>query len=472
MSRRNARRHFLKAGALTGVGVWAGNALSAQEQQPARPAANDRLNVAIIGAGGQGGGNLRNIARTENIVALCDVDDSRAGASYEAFPRAERFSDFRQMLDRRRDIDAVVVSTPDHQHAIASIMAMRLGKHCYCEKPLTHDVWEARQMREVALRYGVATQMGNMGTASNRFREGVELIRSGALGPVREVHVWTNRPGTYWRQGMTEAAPEQQVPNTLHWDLWLGTAPQRSYNSAYVPFHWRGWWDFGTGAIGDMACHTMNLPYMALNLGAPTAVSANPRQPVSSQSPPNGCTVLFEFPERRVPSGGGRAHAEVLPAVRLSWYEGGYPNRDLFRGALAQGQNPNGSGFLVIGERGTMYSPHDYGGTWRLLPEDQFRNAQPPAPTLQRAPAPIGQGRNTQSPHHAEWLRACKSGPAAMSNFVDYAGPFTETVLLGNIALRVGVRIEWDPRNLRVTNNQDANRFVRREYRRGWEIPT
>jgi predicted dehydrogenase len=314
-------------------------------------------------------------------------------------------------------------------------------------------------MREVALRYGVATQMGNQGTSNNRFREGVEFIRSGALGPVREVHVWTNRP--IWPQGMTRAADGEQVPDGVHWDLWLGTAPQRPYNRAYMPFAWRGWWDFGTGAIGDMACHTMNLPYMALNLGAPTAVSATARQQINDQAPPEGCSIVYEFPERTVPSGGGRAHTERLPAVRLTWYERGYPNRELFRGAVREGQNPHESGFLVIGERGTMYSPHDYGGSWRLLPEEQFRDQQPPAPTLPRSPG-----------HHAEWIRACKSGPAALSNFVDYAGPFTEAVLLGNVALRAGMRIEWDSRNLRVTNNQDANRFVRREYRRGWEIPT
>src|SRR5947209_16758356 len=294
MSRRTNRRDFLKAGALTGAGFWVGNGLQAQEQQPARPAANDRLNIAIIGAGGQGGSNLNNVARTENIVALCDVDDNRARRAYEAHPRAARYSDFRQMLDRQRDIDAVVVSTPDHQHALASITAMRLGKHCYCEKPLTHDVWEARQMREVALRHGVATQMGNQGTSNNRFREGVEMIRSGALGPVREVHVWTNRP--IWPQGMTRAAAGEPVPEGVHWDLWLGTAPERPYNRAYMPFAWRGWWDYGTGAIGDMACHTMNLPYMALNLASPTAVSATARQPVNVQAPPEGCTIVYEFP--------------------------------------------------------------------------------------------------------------------------------------------------------------------------------
>jgi len=462
MSRKTDRRDFLKAGALTGAGFWVGGGLAAQERQPAaRPGANERLNVAIIGAAGRGRANLSAVARTENIVALCDVDDrpNRAGQAYERYPRAVRYSDFRRMLDRERNIDAVIVSTPDHQHAIAAITAMRLGKHCYCEKPLTHDVWEARQMREVALRYGVATQMGNQGTSSNGLRQGVEVIRSGALGPVREVHVWTNRP--IWPQGMARAAAEEQVPDGIHWDLWLGTAPERPYNVAYMPFRWRGWWDFGTGAIGDMACHTMNLPYMALNLGAPTAVAATARQQVNDQAPPEGCTIVYDFPARTAPSGRGRAHTEQLPAVRLTWYERGFPNRDLFRGAVREGADPSDSGCLIIGQNGTLYCSSENGDRWRLVPEERFRDYRPPEPTLPRSPG-----------HHAEWLRACKSGPAALSNFVDYAGPFTEAVLLGNVSLRAGARIEWDSRNLRVTNNQDANRFVRRQYRRGWEIPT
>jgi predicted dehydrogenase len=460
MSKRSQRRNFLKAGALGGAGFWIGNGLHAQEQQSARQQSpNERLNIAIIGAGGRGGSNLTAVARTENIVALCDVDDRRAARAYERFPRAERFSDFRQMLERVRNIDAVVVSTPDHQHAIASITAMHLGKHCYCEKPLTHDVWEARQMREVALRYGVATQMGNQGTSSNGLRQGVEVIRSGVLGPVREVHVWTNRP--IWPQGMTAAAAAEDVPAGVHWDLWLGSAPERPYNRAYMPFSWRGWWDYGTGAIGDMACHTMNLPYMALNLGAPSAVSATARQPVNDQAPPEGCTIVYEFPARTVPAGRGRAHTAQLPAVRLTWYERGYPTREHFRGGLAEGQNPSPSGCLLIGQNGTLYCSSENGDRWRLLPEEQYRDYRPPEPVLPRSPG-----------HHAEWLRACKSGPAALSNFVDYAGPFTEAVLLGNVALRAGARIDWDSRNVRVTNNQDANRFVRRTYRRGWDIPT
>ncbi len=246
----------------------------------------------------------------------------------------------------------------------------------------------------------------------------------------------------------------------MNWDLWLGTAPERPYNAAYMPFAWRGWWDFGTGAIGDMACHTMNLPYMALSLNAPTAVSATARQPVNDQSPPEGCTIVYEFPARRVEAGNGYAQATELPPVRMTWYERGLPPRELFRGAIPEGQEPNRSGSLIIGQTGTLYAPSDNGDRWRLLPEEQFRDYQPPEPVLPRA----------AGGHHAEWIRACKGGAEAMSNFVDYAARLTEAALLGNVALRVGGRIVWDSENLRVVNNRDANRFIRREYRRGWEI--
>jgi predicted dehydrogenase len=455
MSRKTTRRDFLKATAAGGVGFWIAG--QASGNPPRRPGANERLNIAVIGVGGRGGDNLSAVARTENIVALCDVDDRQNGQAYTRFPQARRHHDFRQMLDRERNIDAVVVSTPDHQHAIAAITAMRLGKHCYCEKPLTHDVWEARQMKLTAAQHRVATQMGNQGTATDGLRRGVEVIRSGALGPVREVHVWTNRP--IWPQGMTQAPAGEPVPQGVHWDLWLGTAPERPYNHAYMPFAWRGWWDFGTGAIGDMACHTINLAYMGLSLGAPTAVSATSRQQVNNQSPPEGCTITYEFPERRVQAGHGYREAATLPAVRLIWYERGRPSRELFRGAIAQGQDVPGSGCLIVGQTGTLYTPDDYGERWQLLPQEQFRGHQPPAPSLPRSPG-----------HHAEWLRACKGGPPAVSNFVDYASQLTEAALLGNVALRAGRRIEWNTVELRVTNDRDANRFVRREYRRGWTI--
>jgi len=442
MSRTN-RRDFLKTTAAAGAGFWLLSGYEAEAAQERRPGPNDRLNLGIIGAGGQGGGNLGNVARTENIVALCDVDDRRAAGSYTKFPKAARYADFRVMLDKQRNIDAVVVSTPDHQHAIASITAMRMGKHCFCEKPLTHDVYEARLMRETARKHKVATQMGNMGTAGSGFRTGVEVIRSGAIGDVREVHVWTNRPGMYWRQNIAQRPKGQPIPQGLNWDLWLGTAPDRPYNQAYVPFAWRGWWDFGTGALGDMACHTMNLPYMGLRLGYPTSVLAEVDTPVNNETAPQGCRVTYEFPAR------GK-----LPAVRLYWYEVRRPPMELF-----QGQKPTSSGCLIIGAKGTMYSPDDYGTVQRLLPLENFKGYQPPKPTLPRSPG-----------HHAEWLRACKGGAPAMSNFVDYAAQLTEVVLLGNVAMRVGKRMVYDGEHGRAVGLAAADPYLRREYRKGWTL--
>jgi predicted dehydrogenase len=435
------RRRFVQASAAAGIGYFA--VADVTESRAARQ--NDpmnRLNIAIIGAGGQGGGNLGNVAR-ENIVALCDVDSERAGGAFNKYPKVPKYQDYRVMLDKQKDIEAVVVSTPDHVHAFASIDAMKRGKHCYTEKPLTHSIWEARQMHDVAAKNRVATQMGNMGTAGGGFRTGVEIIRSGAIGDIREVHVWTNRPGMWWNQGMAKPLDRQPVPKTMAWDLWLGPAPERPYNSGYAPFAWRGWWDFGTGAVGDMGCHTMNLAYMSLELGAPTSVVAETDQPVNNQSPPRGLMVTYEFPAR------GKK-----PAVRLKWYEVRRPPADLLLG-----EKPGGSGSLFVGSRGTLYSPDDYGEQHILLPRKNFEGYKPPQPTLPRSPG-----------HHAEWIRACKGGAPAMSNFVDYASQLTETILLGNVAIRVGKRIDWDPVNLRARDLSAADQYIHREYRKGWTI--
>ncbi len=322
------------------------------------------------------------------------------GHPSDAIPKAAKFDDFRVMLDRQRDIDAVVVSTPDHQHAVTAAAAIRRGKHVYCEKPLTHDVWEARQLRELAAQHHVATQMGNHGTAASGLRTSVEVVRSGAIGEVRTVHVWTNRP--IWPQNIAHRLPAEQPPQSLNWDMWLGTAPSRPYNHGYVPFAWRGWWDFGTGAIGDMACHTMNMPFMALNLGAPTSIVADLATPLNAETAPEGCTVTYEFPARHnLPPGQGE-----LPACRLLWYQRRLPPSELF-----QGQTPSQSGCLLIGSKGTLYCASENGDQRRLLPESNFRDYQPPQATLPRSPG-----------HHAEWIRSCKGGPRAMSNF-DYAGP-------------------------------------------------
>lgn len=440
MSTRTSRRDFLKTTAAVGAGFWV-TGLPDLYAKP--PGPNERLNIAIIGAGGRGGGNLGAVAQSENIAVICDVDLNRAGGAFNQFPNARRYTDYRVMLEMERSrIDAVVVSTPDHNHAPASIMAMRMGKHCYCEKPLTHSVWESRQMKLVAQQNNVKTQMGNQGTSNSTFRTGVEIIRSGVLGAIREVHVWTNRP--IWPQNIAQRPAGQPVPSSLDWDRWVGPAPWREYNQAYVPFAWRGWWDFGTGAIGDMACHTMNLPFMALNLEAPTAVSAVVTTPLNNETAPNGCTVTYEFPAR-----GNQ------PALNLMWYERGRPPAALFHG-----RNPSDSGCLVVGANGTLYSPSDYGGSYEMLPMNQFQNYQPPQPSLPRVP-----GQN----HHREWLNSIRGGPAAMSNFVDYAAKLTETALLGNVAMRVGQRFTWNAETLQASVPQAAQ-YIRRQYRQGWDL--
>ena len=438
MSRRQNRRQFLQTGVASAAaaGFWLTGGVTESFARQDDPM--NKLNVALIGAGGRAEGN-RDGVRRENIVAICDVDDARAAGTFKQFADVPKFKDYRQMLDKVREIEAVVVSTPDHTHAHASITAMRMGKHCYCEKPLTHSVYEARLMRETAAKHKVATQMGNQGTSTNGLRQNVEIVRAGTIGDVREVHVWTNRP--IWPQNITERPVAQPIPDGLDWNLWLGPAPERAYNRAYVPFAWRGWWDFGTGALGDMGCHTMNMPFMALNLGAPSTVEADLATPLNSETGPNGCTVTYEFPARG-----------AMPACKLFWYERRQPPE-----RLMMGQKPTGSGALLVGSKGTLLCTSDYGDNFKLLPEGDFQEFRPPQPTLPRSPG-----------HHAEWIRACKGGAAAMSNF-DYAGPLTEMVLLGNVAMRAQRKITWDSARL-TTDVPGAAQFLRREYRKGWEL--
>lgn len=401
---------------------------------------NEKLNIAIIGAGGQGRANLQGVS-SENIVALCDVDERLAYNARQRFPNAKFYKDFRKMLtEMRSQIDAVVVSTPDHTHAIASVAAMRMGKHVYCEKPLTRTLWEARLMRDTARRYKVATQMGNQGTASNGLREGVEVLQAGILGDVTEIHIWSNRP--IWPHGIARPKEEGIVPDGLDWDLWLGPAPARPYHEAYHPFRWRAWIDFGTGALGDMGCHTMNMVFWGLDLRNPVSVEAE-SSGMNGETYPVWSIVRYEFPKR----------GNFAPC-KLTWYDGGKkPPAELL-----EGEQMADSGMIVIGSNGRMYSPGDYGHPYILLPRDKFANFQPPTPTIPRSPG-----------HHAEWIRACKGGEPAMSNF-NYATALTETVLLGNLALLVGEKINWDARRLRAINCPKADKFIRPTYRKGWTI--
>ncbi|MHC4441744.1 MAG: Gfo/Idh/MocA family oxidoreductase [Planctomycetota bacterium] len=460
MSRKINRRELLKKSAFAGAGLWVagGTGCSLLQPRPRRISPNEKMNIACIGVGGRGRSNVRGV-RNENIVALCDVDDKQAGNVFGNYPKAKRYKDFRKMLEEVKEIDAVTVSTPDHQHAFAAMMAMQMGKHVYCEKPLTHDVYEARMLTEAAKKYKVVTQMGNQGSCLSGLREAVEVVRSGAIGPVREVHVWTNRP--IWPQGIGRPKDTPAVPKTLDWDLWLGTAPERPYHPAYLPFNWRGWWDYGTGALGDMACHTANMAFMACKLGYPTSVEAEMSE-YNPETFPVWSVIRYEFPARG-----------DLPPLKWVWYDGGknkpgWVNKKLKE--LAHGNKLTGSGSLIMGDKGTLYSPNDYGAQYKLLPEKDFEGYKPPTPWLPRLPEPK-EKRSWDRNHHDEWIRACKEykPDLPMSNF-SYAGPLTETVVLGCVAMRAQQKIEWDGPKMRITNLPEANQYLRRNYRKGWKL--
>lgn len=416
--------------------------------------ANDRLRIAGIGVGGKGSGDIDQAGKHGDVVAVCDCDDNSLQAKLKKFPGAKGYYDFRALFDEMAGkVDAVTVSTADHNHALAAAMAITHGMHVYVQKPMTHDVWEARWLRELARKHGVATQMGNQGTAEDGLRAGVEAIRAGAIGTVREVHVWTNRPVWPQSPGITARPPGlPPLPAHVHWEEFIGTAPYRPYHSAYHPFNWRGWWDFGTGALGDMGCHTANLPFMALELDHPTTIRAESERP-NPETYPSWATVHYQFAAR-----GAR------PAVKFTWYEGKLPNgeKNLPPKELFHGEKPADSGSLMVGDKGVMYSPSDYGGEWKLLPGDRFAGFQAPAPTLAR------NGKGDQGMKD-EWVAAIRGGPKAFSNF-DYAGLLTETILLGNVAIRAGTELTWDGPKFRFTQGRAAAKYLRREYRKGWRL--
>ncbi len=392
-----SRRDFLRGATVAGVG------LAFADEAWAKPvrSANEKVAFACIGVGGKGESDSNDAKRFGDVVAICDVDDGTLAKAKQRFPDAKVFTDYRKMFDEMgKSIDAVTVSTPDHHHAIAAAMAMKMGKHCFCQKPLTHSIWEARQLGEIARKMKVATQMGNQGTAGGGLRSDAMMIKKGILGTVTEVHCWTNRP--IWPQGM-ERNPEKPVPSSLHWEEWIGPAPMRPYADGYHTFAWRGWWDFGTGALGDMACHTVNMPYMALDLKYPTSVVAT-SSGNNKDSYPKSSQITFEFPATK-----------DRPAVKMVWYDGGkMPPADLF-----EGTKPSDSGSLIVGTKGKMYTGGDYGGGGRLL-----GGASEIEVDYVRSPG-----------HFQEFIRAIKENVPATSNFPDYAGPLTETIMLGNIAV-------------------------------------
>jgi predicted dehydrogenase len=448
MSHRSSRREFLKNTGAIGAGVWVTGVQRGfgQEKSP-----NAKLNVAAIGAGGQGGSDMNSVGKTENIVALCDIDQKRLDEAGAKYPGAKKFTDYRKMFDEcAKDFDAVTVGTPDHHHAPASVMAMKHKKGVYTEKPLTHSVYEARVMRETARKEKVATQMGNQGSAGGNLRQAVEIIQSGGIGDVKEMHIWTNRP--IWPQSpnIKTRPKESPVPENIDWDCWLGPAPERPHATAYLHFKWRGWWDFGTGALGDMACHTANLPFRALKLGAPTTIEAESEAP-NPETCPGWAKITFEFPAR-----------EGLPPIKVVWYEGKKgDDRILPPLDLLQGEKVSDSGSLIVGSKGTMFSPDDYGGKSIWLPKEQFKDQMKEfKPTVQ---VPRSPG------HHAEWIRACKGGEPAWSN-AEIAGPLTEFILLGNVAIRTQKKLEWDPEALKCKNCPEADQYLKREYRKGWTL--
>ena len=446
MASHVTRRQFLRQAALTGSATAAGTLAAPAFGAPGSP--NDKLNIAIIGPGGRGASNLQGVSG-ENIVAICDVDDRRAAGAFKKFPRAKRYRDFRRMLSALdKQIDAVVVSTPDHTHAACSVMAMKMGKHCYCEKPLTWCVHEARVVRQTAAQHKVATQMGNQGTGSAGLRSGVKVLQAGIIGKVREIHVWSNRPYDGWAQGEKRPQDAPPVPAGLDWNLWLGPAPKRPYHSAYLPGRWRMWQEFGTGALGDMGCHTMNLPVWAMKLENPTSIEAE-SFPINDETYPKWSIVRWEFPARG-----------ELPPVKLTWYDGWAHGGKRPPQEWLDGNQPTKSGALLIGEQGKFYQTNDVGASWMLLPEDKFRDNKEVAAITEAT-----QGAD----HHQEWIAACKGGPPAKSNF-DYAARLAETVLLGNVALRLGKRIHWDAQKMQAKSCPEAEPLITRPYRDGWSL--
>ena len=440
------RRQFLYATALTAGSL----ALSASAAPPKKlKSPNDKLDFGVIGAAGRGGDDANGVSG-ENIVAVCDVDTNVLDAAGKRWPKANLYRDYRVMLANEKTLDAVTIGIPDHHHAPAAMLAIKSGKHVYCEKPLTHTISEARALTLAARKYKVVTQMGNQGHCGTGNRELCEMIWAGAIGPVREVHCWSDRP--IWPQGLPRPQGSDPVPPNINWDLWVGPAPMRPFankwpdgRAVYQPTNWRAWWDFGCGALGDMGCHIMDGANWALKLGAPTKVEIVDSAPLCLETPPSWCILRYHFPARG-----------EMPPCTLTWYDGGkQPHRPKEMEADMFESNAS----LIIGDKGKIMSGC-YGEHPRLLPESSMADYKRPDPTIPRIPG--------DSPHQ-DFIRACKGGPLPCSNF-DISGPFTETVLLGNLTLRVGKTIEWDSKNMRVKNAPEADKYIHGHYRKGWKV--
>ncbi len=437
---RRTRREFLRAAAsLATISIAPRHVLGGA----GTTAASDKLDIAVLGVGGRGNKLLDDLTH-QNIVALCDVDSKYAAPAFERFPRAKKYEDYRRMLDREeKSIDAIVVATTDHTHIPISMMALKRGKHCYCEKPLGHNIHEVRAVTELARKSGLATQLGTGAHSGSNYRSMVVMIRAGVIGKVREVHAWCDQawpPGDRPKHG-------PPVPKSLNWDLWLGPAPVRPYHPTYHPKGWRSWWDFGNGRLGDMGCHMIDLPFSALDLKYPLTVETRGPKP-HEESVPGWLISKWTFPARG-----------ELPPVDITWYDGN--KRPPLQ--IEHGMPDFKEGVLFVGEKGMLIA--DY-GRFKLYPEEKFAAVRRPRlPPMPLAPG----GQSGTSGHMQEWINACKTGASTGCGF-DYSGPLTETVLLGTVGFRAGQKLEWDAENMKVTNCPKANRYTRREYRNGWGL--
>ena len=489
MNQQISRRRFLGVSATAALGVSA-SAAGLFDIVPSNTvsglghiAPSDKLNIAGIGIGkgGKGRVNLNNM-KSENIVALCDIDWDISKETFDTYPNAKKYYDYRKMLDEMgKSIDAAVIATPDHTHAVIAMAAMQSGKHVYVQKPLTHSVYESRTLLEASRRYGIVTQMGNEGHSNDAVSEVCEWIWSGAIGEITHIDAWTDRP--IWPQGLTRPEQGMWQPDHINWDLFIGPAAMRPYHRAYHPWDWRGWWDFGTGALGDMACHVLDAPFAAMKLGHPVSVVASSTA-INTESAPVAATINYEFPARP------KVGKFNLPAVTVTWYDGGLlPKRpDELPDGVEMGEGRNG--ILFHGTKGKLICGN-YGGKYMLLPESKFKDMKKPPATLRR----VGMS------HEMDFVRACKESPEnrvlPLSNF-EYAGPLNEMVVMGNLAVRLkglNKKLAWDGENMRITNLSDteeirvtngipgqeprqirlnakqaAEEYIRHTYRAGWSL--
>ena len=435
MPHKPTRRRFLQTSAAAGVGYWAAGGVAAQESK----SPNERIRFACFGVGGKGSSDTGNASREGDIVAVCDVDRKRLDGAKKRYAKTvgdRAYTDFRKCLDEcEKDIDAVTVSTPDHCHAVISAAAMRRGKHCFTQKPLTHSIYEARYLANLAKEKKLGTQMGNQGVANTAARKAAAIVKAGGLGTLKEVHVWTNRP--VWPQGIKRPAPSE-APAHVDWESWVGPAPMRPYSVLYHPFKWRGWWDFGTGALGDMACHIMNMPFWACDLQNPTAVTAE-TSGHNEDSFPNWSKITYEF-----------AKNDWRPAIKLYWYDGAkLPPKELF-GDIKRSRG----GALIVGDKGKLFSNDDYGEHYKL-----YDGATEPKVTFKKSPG-----------HVQEWVNSMRGKEAASSDFTNHAGPLTETVLLGNLSVWCGKRVEWDAENMKAKGMPELDAIIKPKYRKGYSL--